>query len=116
MDGGRTRGNRDDEEGEERDTEVLGVVMYVGLSESGWGRCSTLLTLGKQHPFHPPNNTHIWLLSYTHPPPLPALARMQRLTNNLKAVGLIPPTHGYFLAVSWQLVLLTKVLTSDALE
>lgn len=57
MDGGRERGNRDDEEGEERETEVLGVVMYVGLSESGRGRCSVLLTLGKQHP-HPLNHTH----------------------------------------------------------
>lgn len=71
MDGGRERGNRDDEEGEERETEVLGVVMYVGLSESGRGRCSVLLTLGKQHP-HPLNHTHrrthIWLPSHTNPP------------------------------------------------
>ena len=87
MDGGRERGNRDDEEGEERETEVLGVVMYVGLSESGRGRCSVLLTLGKQHP-HPPNHTHrhthifphTHLASIpqppTHPPPLPRLAWM----------------------------------------
>lgn len=50
MDGGRERGNRDDEEGEKRETEVLGVVMYVGLSESSRGRYSVLLTLGKKHP------------------------------------------------------------------
>lgn len=64
---GRERGNRDDEEGEGRDTEVLGVVMYVGLSESGRGRCSVLLTLGKQHP-HPLNDTHTYLASVLHPP------------------------------------------------
>ncbi len=65
MDGGRERGNRDDEEGEERETEVLGVVMYVGLSESGRGRCSVLLTLGKQHP-HPLNHTHTRARAHTH--------------------------------------------------
>lgn len=57
MDGGWERGNRDDEEGEERETEVLGVVMYVGLSQRARGRCSVLLTLGKQHP-HPLSHTH----------------------------------------------------------
>ncbi len=65
MDGGRERGNRDDEEGEERETEVLGVVMYVGLSESGRERCSVLLTLGKQHP-HPLNHTHTYTFGF-HP-------------------------------------------------
>ena len=71
MDGGRERGNRDDEEGEERETEVLGVVMYVGLSETGRGRCSVLLTLGKQHP-HPLNHTHTHSHTHTfgfHPTP-----------------------------------------------
>lgn len=69
MDGRRERGNRDDEEGEGRETEVLGVVMYVGLSESGRRRCSVLLTLGKQHP-HPLNYTHTntHLASIPHPP------------------------------------------------
>lgn len=62
MDGGRERGNRDDEEGEGRDPEVLGVVMYVGLSASRRGRCSVLLTLGKQHT-HTHTRRHIWLLS-----------------------------------------------------
>lgn len=67
MDGRWERGNMDDEEGDERDTEVLGVVMYVGLSENGPGRCSVLLTLGKQYT-HTQAHTHIWLQSYTHPP------------------------------------------------
>lgn len=79
MDGERERGNRDDEEGEERETEVLGVVMYVGLSESSRGRYSVLLTLGKQHP-HPLNHTHAHTFGFhpalTHPPPLPGLAWM----------------------------------------
>lgn len=95
IDGGRKRGNKDDEEGEERETEVLGVVMYVGLSERSQGRYSMLLTLENQHP-HPLNNTHIhiWLPSHphTHPPRLPRLAWMLRLTNNLKVAGLIPAT------------------------
>lgn len=77
MDGGRERGNRDDKEGEERETEVLGVVMYVGLSESGRGRCSVLLTLRMQHP-HPLNNTH----THTH------------------RFGL-HPTHTHHLSLGW---------------
>lgn len=69
IDGGRKRGNKDDEEGEEIETEVLGVVMYVGLSERSQGRYSMLLTLENQHP-HPLNNTHIhiWLPSHPHTP------------------------------------------------
>lgn len=66
MDGGRDRGNMDDEEVEERDTEVLGAVMYVGLSESGRGRCSVLLTLGKQRPPCTHAHAHAHTLTHTY--------------------------------------------------
>lgn len=99
MEEGRESGNRDDEEGEARETEVLGVVMYVGLSESGRGRCSVLLTQGKQHP-HPPNHTHAFGLrpTATHPQTLPGPAWMERLTNNPEVGGLIPAADTLVLA------------------